>query len=144
MSDDPFHLARFIKPQNAAWPQVAAELAAGRKRSHWIWFVFPQVAGLGASPRTLHFAIASRAEALAYLAHEALGPRLREAVRLMLAVENQNALDVLGTPDDLKFRSSMTLFDAVAPNDIFAAALKKYFNGEGDARTVLNLAESQL
>jgi len=140
LSDDPFDLTRFIKPLGAAWPQVAAELAAGRKRSHWIWFVFPQIAGLGASVRSVHFAISSLDEARAYLAHILLGPRLHEATQMMLAVEDQSALDILGAPDDLKFHSSMTLFDAAAPNDIFAAALKKYFNGQRDATTLAKLS----
>ncbi len=128
------------------------ELAAGRKRSHWIWFVFPQIAGLGTSVRSIHFAITSRDEARAYLAHALLGPRLREAARLMLAVEGRSARDILGSPDDIKFHSSMTLFDAVAPSDVFAAALQKYFDGEGDACNVersrlqhrsINLAHAQ-
>jgi uncharacterized protein (DUF1810 family) len=120
---------------------VAAELAAGLKRSHWIWFVFPQIAGLGASVRSVHFAISCREEARAYLDHALLGPRLIEATRLMLAVEDRSALDILGTPDDQKFHSSMTLFDAVSPNDIFAAALQKYFANQRDARTLAILRE---
>jgi uncharacterized protein (DUF1810 family) len=133
---DPFDLERFAGPQNAVWPRVLAEMAAGRKQSHWIWFVFPQVMGLGASFRSAHFAIRSRAEAQAYLAHPVLGPRLREITTLALRIENRSARDIFGDPDDLKFRSSMTLFDAIAPSDIFAAALDKYFNGEHDDRTL--------
>jgi uncharacterized protein (DUF1810 family) len=140
LSGDPFHLERFIKSQDAVWPQVRAELAAGRKQSHWIWFVFPQIAGLGSSVRSVHFAISSGEEARAYLDHALLGPRLIEATRLMLAVEDRSALDILGAPDDQKFHSSMTLFDAVSPNDIFAAALEKYFNGERDAATLAKLS----
>ncbi|MES2294805.1 MAG: DUF1810 domain-containing protein [Pseudomonadota bacterium] len=140
MSGDPFNLARFVKPQDGVWPQVRAELAAGRKQSHWIWFVFPQIAGLGSSVRSVHFAISSRDEARAYLDHDILGPRLIEATRLMLAVEDRTAFDILGAPDDRKFHSSMTLFDTVSPNDIFAAALEKYFNGEGDAATLAKLS----
>jgi uncharacterized protein (DUF1810 family) len=136
LSNDPFHLERFIKPQDAVWPQVRAELAAGRKQSHWIWFVFPQIAGLGSSVRSVHFAITSHDEARAYLDHAILGPRLIEATRLMLAVEDRSALDILGVPDDQKFHSSMTLFDAVSPNDVFAAALQKYFANERDAATL--------
>lgn len=122
------------------WPQVRAELATGRKQSHWIWFVFPQIAGLGSSVRSVHFAISSREEARAYLDHDILGPRLIEATRLVLAVEGQTAHEIFGSPDDLKFRSSMTLFDAVAPDNIFAAALKKCFNDERDAATLAKLA----
>jgi uncharacterized protein (DUF1810 family) len=136
LSDDPFYLARFIKPQDAVWPQVRAELAAGRKQSHWIWFVFPQVAGLGSSPRSVHFAIRSRGEARAYLDHAILGLRLTEATRLVLAVEDRSAHEIFGSPDDMKFHSSMTLFDAVASNDIFTAALQKYFGGERDAHSL--------
>ncbi len=122
------------------WPQVVAELSVGRKRSHWIWFVFPQIAGVGFSVRSIHFAITSREETHAYLVHDLLGPRLREAVQLMLAIKGRSALDILGSPDDLKFHSSMTLFDAATPNDIFAAALEKYFNGSRDALTLQQLA----
>jgi uncharacterized protein (DUF1810 family) len=118
---------------------VLGELAAGRKQSHWMWFVFPQIAGLGHSPMAQHYAIHSPNEARLYLAHDPLGPRLIEATRLVLAVEDHSAHDIFSSPDDLKFRSSMTLFDAVAPNDIFAKALKKYFSGEGDALTLAAL-----
>ena len=113
---------------------------AGRKQSHWIWFVFPQIAGLGFSVRSVHFAISSQDEARAYLDHALLGPRLIEATRLMLAVEDRSALDILGAPDDQKFHSSMTLFDAVSPNDLFAAALERYFNGERDTATLAKLS----
>jgi uncharacterized protein (DUF1810 family) len=118
---------------------VRAELAAGRKQSHWIWFVFPQIAGLGSSVRSVHFAISSRDEARAYLDHDILGPRLIEAARLVLAAEGRTAHEIFGSPDDLKFRSSMTLFDAIAPNNVFAAALEKYFDGERDTATLAKL-----
>ena len=143
MTDDPFDIQRFIAPQDAMWPRVLEEMAAGRKQSHWIWFVFPQVAGLGSSPRSVHFAIRSREEAEAYLAHAVLGVRLREVTDLVLKVEGRSAHDVFGDPDDMKFRSSMTLFDAVSSNDIFAAALDKYFAGERDARTLSILREME-
>jgi len=123
------------------WPRVRAEMAAGRKQSHWIWFVFPQITGLGSSPRSVYFAIRSREEARTYLAHPVLGARLREVTELVLKVESRSAHDIFGDPDDMKFRSSMTLFDAVAPNDIFAAALDKYFSSERDNRTRLILGE---
>ena len=141
MNADPYGLSRFLAPQDAVWPQVVAELAAGRKQSHWIWFVFPQIAGLGVSFRSAHFAIASREEAQAYLAHPTLGPRLLEVTRLVLRIEDLSAHDIFGSPDDMKFRSSMTLFDAIAPNDIFAATLAKYFAGERDDRTLAILGE---
>ena len=118
------------------WSRVQAEMSDGRKHSHWIWFVFPQMAGLGTSPRSVHFAIRSREEAKAYLAHPVLGARLREVMNLVLKVECRSAHDIFGDPDDLKFRSSMTLFDAVSPDDIFATALDKYFNGERDDHTL--------
>ena len=123
------------------WPHVQAEMAAGRKQSHWIWFVFPQIAGLGSSFRSAHFAIESRDEAKAYLAHPVLGARLREVTELVLRMEGRTAHDIFGDPDEMKFRSSMTLFDAVSPSDIFAAALDKYFSGERDARTLSILCE---
>ena len=143
LSGDPFDLERFIDPQNAMWPRVQAEMAAGRKQSHWIWFVFPQIAGLGSSPRSIHFAIRSRDEAKAYLAHPLLGARLREVTDQVLNVEGRSAHDIFGDPDDMKFRSSMTLFDSGSPSDIFAAALDRYFNGERDARTLSILREME-
>lgn len=139
LSDDRFHLARFVEAQAPVQHRVLAELTAGRKQSHWMWFVFPQIGGLGYSVMAQHFAITSADEARAYLAHALLGPRLIEATRLVLAVEGRSAHAIFGSPDDLKFRSSMTLFDAIAPNDVFAAALKKYFDGEGDAATLAKL-----
>ena len=123
------------------WPRALAEMAAGRKQSHWIWFVFPQIAGLGSSPRSVHFAIRSRDEAKAYLAHPILGTRLREITELVLKIEGSSAHDIFGDPDDMKFRSSMTLFDAVSPSGIFATALDEYFNGERDGRTLSILRE---
>lgn len=119
---------------------MRAELAAGRKQSHWIWFVFPQIAGLGSSARSVHFAISSRDEARAYLDHNILGSRLVEVTRLVLTVECRSAHEIFGSPDDQKFQSSMTLFDAVAPNDIFAAALQKYFANQRDAATLAKLS----
>jgi uncharacterized protein (DUF1810 family) len=105
-----------------------------------MWFVFPQIAGLGFSAMAQLYAIASADEARAYLGHSILGPRLIEATRLVLAVESRSANEIFGAPDDLKFRSCMTLFDAVSPNDIFAEALKKYFGGERDAVTLAKLS----
>jgi uncharacterized protein (DUF1810 family) len=141
LTSDPLDLERFIAPQDAAWPCVQAEMAAGRKQSHWIWFVFPQIEGLGTSFHSRHFAIHSRQEAQAYLAHPVLGARLREVTELALKIEGCSAHDIFSDPDDMKFRSSMTLFDAVSTNDIFAAALNKYFNGERDSRTLSILRE---
>lgn len=137
---DPHHLQRFLDAQQAVYPQVLAELRAGRKRSHWIWFIFPQIAGLGSSPISQLYAIRSLAEAQAYLQHPVLGPRLRECTQLVLDVSKGDIDEILGYPDDLKFRSSMTLFACASPGDaLFGAALKKYFAGEPDPLTVERL-----
>jgi len=138
---DPHNLKRFVDAQAPVYAQVCAELTAGRKRSHWMWFVFPQIKGLGVSPTAQFYAVASRAEAEAYLAHPVLGPRLRECTQLVLDVAGRSAHDVFGSPDDLKFRSCVTLFADVATDEaLFEAALRKYFNGEPDRRTVEALA----
>ena len=142
MSDDPFDLARFTEAQADTYPQALAELKAGRKESHWIWFVFPQIAGLGASAMNRRYAITSLEEAVAYLAHPELGPRLRECMDAVNALEGRSALQVFG-PDDVKFRSSLTLFHRAAPDEPrFAAALAKYFAGEQDTATLQRLAET--
>ena len=120
--------------------RVLAELRAGRKSSHWMWFVFPQIRGLGQSPMARQFAIASRAEAEAYLGHPILGPRLRECTRLVNAVAGRGIGEIFGSPDDLKFRSSMTLFaHATSDNGIFVEALAKYFGGAEDPLTLQKL-----
>lgn len=137
---DPYNLERFVQAQNPVYQQVCAELAAGRKTSHWMWFVFPQISGLGSSPMSQHYAIASLKVARAYLDHPLLGARLRDCTQAVLAVEGRSAHEIFGTPDDLKFRSSMTLFDVASPEDIFHAALDKYFNGEGDQLTLKRLS----
>lgn len=117
--------------------QVLAELRAGRKTSHWMWFVFPQIQGLGHSPTAQRFAIASRDEAAAYLQHPVLGPRLRECTRLVNEIQRRSIEEIFGYPDYLKFRSSMTLFaHAAADNQVFVAALDKYFGGEYDPLTL--------
>lgn len=133
-------LARFVRAQDPVIDRVLAELSAGRKASHWMWFVFPQIQGLGRSPTAQRFAISSRAEAEEYLRHEVLGPRLRECTRLVNAVDGRGAEEIFGHPDYLKFRSSMTLFaHAAADNQIFLDALRKYFRGEEDPLTVERL-----
>jgi len=136
---DPFDLQRFVAAQTLVYSQVVRELFEGRKRSHWMWFIFPQLAGLGFSAMAQRFAISSRAEALAYLAHEVLGPRLFECTKLVLAVHNKTINEILGSPDELKFRSSMTLFGAVCDDPIFAKAISAYFGGEPDQATLLRL-----
>jgi uncharacterized protein (DUF1810 family) len=127
----------FLQAQDAIYHQVLRELAAGRKQSHWIWFIFPQLAGLGTSSMTRRFALHSPAEARAYLAHPVLGQRLRECTRLMLKAPGHEISAILDYPDDLKFRSSMTLFAAVADDEpIFTDALQKFFDGQPDPRTI--------
>jgi uncharacterized protein (DUF1810 family) len=130
-------LDRFLQAQEPVWPRVLAELRAGRKRTHWMWFVFPQFQGLGHSDMAQRYAIRSLAEARAYLAHPLLAGRLQECCQILLGLESASALDVMGTPDDLKLRSCMTLFaEASGPGSVFHAVLQKYFGGEMDARTV--------
>lgn len=133
---DPFDLERFLRAQNPVFRDVLGELARGRKQTHWMWFVFPQVAGLGFSAMSQRYAIGSRAEAEAYLAHPVLGPRLIECTRLVLAVDGRTINAILGAPDDSKFRSSMTLFGAVSDEPVFDEALAKYFAGERDGATL--------
>jgi uncharacterized protein (DUF1810 family) len=131
------NLGRFVAAQDAVYADVLRELAAGRKETHWMWFVFPQLAGLGSSATAWKFAIASKAEARSYWEHEVLGPRLLQCTRLVLAAPHQDIGAILGYPDDLKFRSSMTLFAAAAPEEaVFEEALAKFFGGERDPRTV--------
>jgi len=130
-------LDRFVAAQNPVYGQVLAELRAGRKRSHWMWFVFPQLDGLGRSPTAHHFAIKSREEGLQYLAHPLLGARLRECTETLIAVPDRSISEILGFPDDLKFRSSMTLFRELAgPGSVFEQALGRFYDGEADNRTL--------
>jgi uncharacterized protein (DUF1810 family) len=137
---DPFDLQRFVDAQATVYPRVAAELRHGQKQSHWMWFIFPQLAGLGHSPMARRFAIRSREEAVAYLGHGVLGPRLRECTALVNAVEGRTIREIFGSPDDVKFCSSMTLFDAVASDAIFANAMAKFHGGRPDRRTLDLLA----
>jgi uncharacterized protein (DUF1810 family) len=119
---------------------VLAELRTGHKRNHWMWFVFPQIAGLGHSEMAQRYAIASSDEAAAYLAHPVLGARLRECARIVAALDSDSAADIFGHPDDLKFRSSMTLFADVAPDEaVFQACIDKFFDGEPDEATLARL-----
>ena len=135
--EDPFELERFIKAQEGIYDTALSELQAGRKRSHWMWFIFPQIDGLARSSTAGYFAIKSVDEAKAYLEHPVLGPRRQECTRTLLSLNGKSASDVFGYPDDLKFCSSMTLFDLAAPgNDLFADALDKYFAGERDQKTL--------
>ena len=137
---DAFHFTRFVDAQEPVFPEVLKELRAGRKTSHWMWFIFPQIEGLGHSSTARYFAIRSLDEAKAYLRHPVLGPRLRECARLVNAVEGRTASQIFVDPDDLKFRSSMTLFaQATDDNAEFVEAIRKYFSGEFDAATVERL-----
>jgi uncharacterized protein (DUF1810 family) len=133
---DPFDLQRFLDAQATVYPQVLAELRRGRKQSHWMWFIFPQLAGLGHSAMAQRFAIASRDEAVAYLGHGVLGSRLRECTALVNAFEGRTIREILGSPDDLKFHSSMTLFGAVSSDPDFAEAITKYCSGKPDQMTL--------
>jgi uncharacterized protein (DUF1810 family) len=135
--DDPYNLQRFVEAQEPVYERVCAELRRGRKASHWMWFVFPQFRGLGHSPMAQKFAVASLEEARAYLNHPILGPRLRQCTQLVIDVEGRIVLEIFGHPDDMKFRSSMTLFSLAAPDDVlFKPALTKYFPAGPDPETV--------
>jgi uncharacterized protein (DUF1810 family) len=149
--DDRYNLRRFVEAQDPLFARARAELTAGRKRSHWMWFIFPQLQGLGSSPTARHYAIASVEEARAYLAHPLLGARLRECTQLVNRIEGRTIAEIFGYPDHLKFRSCMTLFahaggdhaatpgeapaGEAADNRVFLEALGKYFAGEGDPLT---------
>jgi uncharacterized protein (DUF1810 family) len=136
---DPYHLQRFVDAQASCFAQVLSELAAGQKRSHWMWFIFPQIHGLGSSGMAQRFAISGLEEARAYLLHPILGPRLLECTALVNAVQGRSVGDIFGYPDDLKFHSSITLFAAASSQDtsqVFADALAKYFGGARDQGTL--------
>jgi uncharacterized protein (DUF1810 family) len=148
-SSDPYWLERFVTAQDGGgtYEQAVAELRAGAKVSHWMWFVFPQVAGLGLSAVSQRFAISSLAEARAYLAHPVLGPRLRECARIVAGTEGRTAERIFGPVDAMKLRSSVTLFAAAAGEDdqaVFRAVLAKYFDGEADEATLSRLLAAQI
>ena len=137
---DPYDLQRFVDAQESVIDDVRAELAAGRKRTHWMWFVFPQIAGLGHSAMAQHYAISSRDEARAFLAHPVLGTRLVELTRIVNGVQGRSVSDIFGYPDDMKFHSSMTLFAHTADDaDVFNEALRRYFEGRADEATLSRL-----
>ena len=132
-----FDLERFISAQEPVYPTVVGELRNGMKASHWMWFIFPQIDGLGSSPTARHYAIGSLDEADAYLAHPILGSRLIECTALVNNVEGKSLRQIFGAPDDMKFHSSVTLFSLIEPREsVFDRALDKYFNGELDERTI--------
>ena len=135
--NDPHNLQRFVDAQSSVFEQVCSELRQGQKRTHWMWFIFPQMKGLGRSASAAYYGIGSLEEAAAYLRHPVLGPRLVECTQLVNKVEDRSIREILGSPDDLKFRSSMTLFARAAEDDtVFRTALKKYFGGEPDRLTL--------
>ena len=137
MSDDPHDLKRFVEAQEPVIEHVRQELRRGAKSSHWRWFVFPQLRALGRSATAQHYGIASPAEAEAYWRHPVLGPRLKECAALVLAVDGRSALQIMGSPDDLKLCSCMTLFERVAPEEpVFGQVLDKFYGGERDERTL--------
>jgi uncharacterized protein (DUF1810 family) len=134
---DPFHLDRFVRAQEPDYDRALKEIAGGRKRSHWMWYIFPQVAGLGLSSTSQRYAIGSLDEARAYLGHPILGSRLLECAEATLNVKGRSAHDIFGSPDDMKLRSSATLFALVSPDDsVFHRVLEKYFEGNRDKRTL--------
>ncbi len=135
--DDPYDLSRFVSAQAGVYDTALAELRGGLKRSHWMWFIFPQIQGLGHSSTAEYYSIKSIEEARSYLNHPVLGPRLVECAEALLAINGRTASEIFGSPDDLKLRSSMTLFAAVAePPSVFARVLDKYYGGEKDMRTL--------
>jgi uncharacterized protein (DUF1810 family) len=136
-SDDPYDLTRFTTAQEDIYNSALAELMRGQKRTHWMWFIFPQIYGLGYSATSKHYAIKSIEEARQYLNHPVLGTRLLECTEAVLAVEGRSASEIFGYPDDLKLKSSMTLFASVAgPSSVFVRVLEKYYDGEQDAKTL--------
>jgi uncharacterized protein (DUF1810 family) len=137
VAGDPHDLGRFVQAQEGVYERALAEVRGGRKRSHWMWYVFPQLDGLGSSPTAKRYAIRSAAEAEAYLAHPVLGPRLAACAEAALGVQGRSAAEVFGSPDDLKLRSCATLFACVSPaGSVFHRLLDRYFRGERDATTL--------
>lgn len=137
---DLYNLQRFLVAQETTYATALMEMTAGQKRSHWMWFIFPQMVGLGSSPAAVRYAIQSCAEGEAYLRHPVLGARLREITQTVLHLENKTAEQIFGFPDELKFHSSITLFDTVRDSEtLFAEALEKYFRGEKEQRTYMHL-----
>ncbi len=140
LQDDPYNLQRFVDAQQPVYEQVCAELRRGNKTGHWMWFIFPQIQGLGSSETARYFAISCYEEAAAYLEHQLLGSRLKECTQLLTLIEGKSIDQILGHPDNLKFKSSMTLFaNATRENEVFLTALKMYFGGESDPMTIARL-----
>lgn len=139
--EDPFDLNRFITAQEPVYDRVISELNHGRKRSHWIWYIFPQLDGLARSATAQHYAIKSRAEAIAYLNHPLLGERIVECANKVLAIKDKTVAEIYDYPDDLKLKSSMTLFSEVGSDSVFARVLDQYFSGDQDYQTLQLLTE---
>ena len=146
MSDhDPYDLRRFVDAQEHVYERALSEIKSGRKRSHWMWFIFPQVEGLGTSSTSRQYAIRSVAEAEAYLAHPLLGPRLLESAEAALAIQTSSALELFGSPDDMKLRSCATLFASVSSQEsVFRQLINKYFDGKPDERTLQLLGRTDI
>jgi uncharacterized protein (DUF1810 family) len=138
-SNDPYDLNRFVRAQATDYDSALSELHDGEKRSHWMWYIFPQIEGLGTSPMSHRYSIKSADEARAYLDHPVLGQRLRECAAVVRDIVGHSALEILGSPDDQKLRSCATLFAAVSDDDVFEQVLQKYFNGQPDKETLRRL-----
>jgi uncharacterized protein (DUF1810 family) len=138
-SGDPYDLERFVRAQATDYDQALSELREGHKRSHWMWYIFPQIVGLGLSPMSRQYAIKSAAEARAYLDHPVLGPRLRECATAVYGISGRAAFEVFGAPDDMKLRSCATLFASVSGGGIFEQLIQKYFAGQYDEKTLETL-----
>jgi len=142
IKDDPYNLQRFVSAQEAEYGQALAEIRAGRKKNHWMWFIFPQFDGLGFSPTSRFYSIKTIEEAKAYLDHPVLGPRLLKCIRALLELQGRTAAQIFGSPDDLKLRSCLTLYSVASPSEkIFRKALEKYYAGEPDVRTLRLIGE---
>jgi uncharacterized protein (DUF1810 family) len=140
-SNDPYDLDRFVRAQAPDYERALYELRDGKKRSHWMWYIFPQIGGLGLSPMSVRYSIKSAAEARAYLEHPVLGPRLRECAAVVRDIVGRSALEIFGSPDDMKLRSCATLFAAVSKDGVFEQVLQKYFDGERDKETLRRIAQ---
>jgi len=138
-SNDPYDLDRFVRAQATDYDRALSELRDGEKRSHWMWYIFPQIEGLGNSPMSHRYSIKSAAEARAYLDHPVLGPRLRECAAVVRGIAGRSALEIFGSPDDLKLRSCATLFARVSHDGVFEQVLQKYFDGQHDEETLRRL-----
>ena len=138
-ANDPYDLDRFVRAQATDYDRALSELRDGKKRSHWMWYIFPQIEGLGTSPMSQRYSIKSAAEARAYFDHPVLGPRLRECAAIVRDIVGRSALEILGSPDDQKLRSCATLFAAVSDDDVFEQVLRKYFDGQPDKETLRRL-----